>query len=296
MANGKRFLGAVLLLVLGAACSSVRGVATIRERTDDGKQVTPTPLNVLLTERPELAPLRDVSVMSAAVYIDAPLDAPLNLANSGLPPLSNDWVEDTGVPRLGPLDGQRQTRDLTYRLWVNARTNVAVLVFRGTHIPADWYSNLRWFDFWIPNVEDHYEQTERATQDIVRYVKTAHPGAAIIAAGHSLGGGLAQTAAYTACGEIKTVFAFDSTPVTKHRAANSCASGRPETFYRVFEQSEILSYARFLVRLALRLRKADPHIAEVKVHVFEGFGVRAHSMQKLALQLDHYLVPAAASR
>ena len=60
----------------------------------------------------------------------------------------------------------------------------------------------------------------------------------------------------------------------------------PRNFYRVFEQSEILSYARFVVRLALGLRGADPHMTEVKVHLFEGVGVRAHSMQDLASKLD----------
>jgi hypothetical protein len=283
---------AALLLIALAGCGSMRGTATIRER--NARRVRRVvPISHLPAEQSDLKLLRDVAVMSAAVYIDAPRNAPLgDLQKAQLPPL-NDWTEDVDVPRSTAIPGQRQTPDLTYRLWLNDRVapTVAVLVFRGTHIRADWYSNLRWFDSWVPGVEDHYEQTQRITPEIIRHIRSRYPGPLkIFAAGHSLGGGLAQTAAYTACGEITGVFAFDSSPVTKHRAANQCASEQaPKAFYRVFEQSEILSYARFLVRLVLGLRAADPHIEEIKVHLFNGVGVRAHSMQQLAVRLDQEL-------
>jgi hypothetical protein len=113
----------------------------------------------------------------------------------------------------------------------------------------------------------------------------------IMSAGHSLGGGLAQTAAYATCGDITTVFAFDSSPVTKHRVAAQCAHGKSaRTFYRVFERSEVLSYVRFWLRLALGLRKENPHFAEVKVSLFDAFGIRAHSMRQLAIKLDQAVV------
>jgi hypothetical protein len=109
-------------------------------------------------------------------------------------------------------------------------------------------------------------------------------------AGHSLGGGLAQTAAYVSCGAIQTVFAFDSSPVTKHRAGNPCPpKATPRNFYRVFEQSEILSYVRFLLRMALGLKKADPHMMEIKMHLFRGVFVRAHNMRELAVGLERAL-------
>src|SRR5207248_2089199 len=87
---------------------------------------------------------------------------------------------------------------------------VACLVFRGSHLLWDWYSNFRWITCWIPFVDDHYEQTEHIIPVVVGDVRRRHPNVRIIAAGHSLGGGLAQTAAYAACGAIDTVFAFDS--------------------------------------------------------------------------------------
>jgi hypothetical protein len=192
------------------------------------------------------------------------------------------------------LPGTRQTPDLTYRLFIRdeSQPKLAFLVFRGTHIRADWISNLRWIDFWLP-LEDHYEQTARITEDVVRWIRKEYgPSIEILATGHSLGGGLAQTAAYASCGEIATVFAFDSSPVTKHRAINACApSATPRAFYRVFEQSEILSYARFVVRQLLGLKPENPKMTEIKVHVFEGVAIAGHSMQNLAMNLNKELSP-----
>jgi len=248
-----------------------------------------------------LAYLRNAAVMSAAVYVDAPLTTRLDVLKTQgteeqkeqLALFPDGWIDDTKVPRPALLPGKRATPDLTYRLFVSPEgqvPRVALLAFRGTHIKADWYSNLRWIDSWIPGVEDHYEQTERVTPAIIDYIRQQYGANALVfATGHSLGGGLAQTAAYRACGEIPTVFAFDSSPVTKHRARNLCNGQSPKFFYRVFEQSEILSYARFLVRLALGLRESNPHIAEIKVHLFDGIGITAHSMQHLSECLDKEL-------
>ena len=150
---------------------------------------------------------------------------------------------------------------------------------------------LAWVTLWIPYLEDYYKQTERVVPEIVRYVHGRYgEKTRIMAAGHSLGGGLAQTAAYAACGAIDTMFAFDSSPVTKHSAADGCIEGgSPRNVYRFFEQSEILSYARVLLRMALGLRLSNPHMTEIKVHLFKGIFVRAHSMSELAIRLDHEL-------
>ena len=289
-----RLAAALLLGAILSSCGTTTYTATVRERDRNGRRISaPVEIAHLPQKYPELKVLRDAAAFSAAVYVDVPVTTPL--ADTASLPAS--WREDTDLPRPFVPD-RRQTPDLTYRLWVNteAKPSIALLVFRGTHIPADWISNLRWIDFWWP-IEDHYEQTERVTPRIVETIRNRYGASTtIMTAGHSLGGGLAQTAAYAACGDITTVFAFDSSPVTKHRAANSCAGGSsPRNFYRVFEQSEILSYARFVVRLALGLRGEDPHMTEVKVHLFQGVGVRAHSMQDLASKLDAALQhPATA--
>jgi hypothetical protein len=285
---------AVSLGLILQACGTTTSTATVREKREGRRINTHLEIPQLPQTYPDLPYLRDAAAFSAAVYVDAPAtqrlaDVKSNGTEEQKASLSllpgAPWEEVTDIPRT-IVPGRRQTPDLTYRLWVTTKTpHVALLVFRGTHIPADWISNLRWIDFWLP-VEDHYEQTERVTRSIVDLIHARYGASTtIFTAGHSLGGGLAQTAAYAACGDIRTVFAFDSSPVTKHRAANNCSSS-PQTFYRVFEQSEILSYARFVVRLLLGLRGADPHIAEVKVHLFNGVAVRAHSMQDLATKLD----------
>jgi hypothetical protein len=271
----------VLTAALLSSCSAVMHTATVRQH---GLKEPAVPIAELPGKYPDLPYLRDAAAFSAAVYADVPLDQPLAAID---PSPAAGWTERTDIPRPF-LPDVRQTPALTYRLWVRTgeQPRVALLVFRGTHIPADWISNLRWVDFWLP-LEDHYEQTERITPVIVDWIRRQYGNDTVIfAAGHSLGGGLAQTAAYRSCGAIRTVFAFDSSPVTKHRARNSCGDGgAPKYFYRVFEKYEILSHARFAVRLALGLRAAEPQITEVKVHLFEGVAVRAHSMQKLAAKM-----------
>lgn len=299
-AQAKRYMFLLFLPFMLSGCSTaIRGRAIVRPQLEGHSRDIAIAELPRIEEPKNLTYLGNAAVMSAAVYVDAPLSTRLDvLKKEGKPEeraqlalFPDDWIDDTAVPRTTPLPGQRQTPDLTYRLFVSPEgqgSRVALLAFRGTHIKADWYSNLRWIDSWIPGVEDHYEQTERITRKIIDYVKTKYGAETLIlATGHSLGGGLAQTAAYTSCGDIPTVFAFDSTPITKHRARNVCDREQTsQTFYRVFEQSEILSYARFIVRLVLGLSKSNPQIVEVKVHLFNGIFVSAHSMQNLSERLD----------
>ncbi|MBV8516558.1 MAG: hypothetical protein JO197_04055 [Acidobacteria bacterium] len=285
----------VLLALCMTACGTMRSTAIVRRGGVPNEHVEIARLAQQVDSELQYLPV--AAAFSAAVYVDAPLTTPLAQfepktaderdAIALLP--SSGWVErtDADLPRT-KIAGKRQTPDLTYRLWVTTEgtPRVAMLVFRGTHIRADWISNLRWFDSWWYPTEDHYEQTERITGDLVQWIHAHYGNDAIIyTAGHSLGGGLAQTAAYTACGDIRSVFAFDSTPVTRHRAANGCGARRPREFWRVYEQSEILSYARFVVRVLLDLKVARPQITELKVHLFPGVGVRGHSMLKLATEL-----------
>lgn len=87
----------------------------------------------------------------------------------------------------------------------------------------------------------------------------------IISAGHSLGGGLAQQAAYS-CERIKRVFAFAPSPVTgfysvKRRERRENKKGIHIS--RIFEHEEVLAYFRFALRNPLQLRPSDPRITEV---------------------------------
>ncbi|PYQ29167.1 MAG: hypothetical protein DMF56_12890 [Acidobacteria bacterium] len=293
----KRWIMVLVALLLLTACgTTTKPCALIREHggVHDRVPVSSLPQR---PGNPDLQYLQTAAALSAAVYVDvkheikladvdpATLAKPEQSKNLALLPASG-WEERTDIPRT-QIPGKRQTPDLTYRLWVSTDTTkprVAMWVFRGTHIPQDYISNLRWLTFWL-GYEDHYQQTTRITEEMVKWIHREYGDDTVIfTAGHSLGGGLAQTAAYKACGQIRTVFAFDPTPVTHHTARNGCPSS-PKNFYRVFEQSEILSYLRFLFRKVLGLKAHDPHIMEVKVHLFNGIFVKGHSMQQLASEL-----------
>jgi hypothetical protein len=297
MSHGKiRFAGLLVIAALAIGCGSTTDSAKVRQhglRREVKISALPVEVNS------DLVHLADAAAFSAAVYADVPLATTLaeakrtgsdaqKAALTLLP--DSGWIERTDIPRP-QLKDTRQTPDLTYRLFISdePQPKLAFLVFRGTHIRADWISNLRWIDFWLP-LEDHYEQTARITEEVVHWIRKEYGSSIeILSTGHSLGGGLAQTAAYASCGEIATVFAFDSSPVTKHRARNVCGNATPKAFYRVFEQSEILSYARFGVRLLLGLKDEKPKMTEIKVHVFGGVAIAGHNMQKLALKLNREL-------
>jgi hypothetical protein len=274
----RSLLASILLLFSVACATTTSDLALRRERLNGHRVRTEVPIPQLV-QQDDLVFLRDAAVFSAAVY------------DRGEPlPATPGWTPVQDVPKLPPISGRLETPHFTYRVWVNETTSpaTAMIVFRGTAIPLDWYSNLRWITAAIPRVEDHYDQTVAVTQKIVDDIRARYgKDTVIISAGHSLGGGLAQTAAYSTCGAIRTVFAFDSSPVTKHRVMNRCDEGASaKTFYRVFEGSEALSYARFWIRLALGLRETDPKFVEIKVRLFDARGIRAHSMQKLAVAID----------
>jgi hypothetical protein len=274
----------IALLFLSTGCAvTTSNIATKRESAGTTEVALPA-----LVAEGDLVYLRDAAALSAKVY-----DRPLAV------PDTPQWEELADVPQPETIPGRRLTPNLTYRVYVNkTRTPaVALIVFRGTFLKADWYSNLRWVTAAIPRVEDHYEQTITIMPDVVKRIReTSGTDTKILAAGHSLGGGLAQTAAYATCGDITTVFAFDSSPVTKNRVRHQCTTGRTaETFYRVYERSEVLSYARFLLRLALGLRDDEPKFVEVKVRLFNAVGIRAHNMNQLANRLDEAISPASTA-
>jgi hypothetical protein len=269
-------LAAVVLIVLTACATVDPDFAVRRENVPGQAKRELVKLTELSTKDPNLTDLRDAAILSAAIY--RPEEAL---------PATPEWTA-VAVRQAPPLDDKLETPALTYGLWVNTNRKpaTALLVFRGTAIAADWYSNLRWVTLLIPRVEDLYEKTTRITPQIVQDIRAQYGAdTQIITAGHSLGGGLAQTAAYAACGDIAIVFAFDPSPVTHHTVRNTCTD-QPQYFYRVYERNEALSWVRFGVRKLLGLSPADPHMTELKVRLFPGIGIRAHSMTNLAIGLD----------
>jgi hypothetical protein len=160
-------------------------------------------------------------------------------------------------------------------------TEVAI-VFRGTNDPKDWWTNGRWATRFIPTGWDQYDVVRAAIDSFVARARARNPaGIRVIAAGHSLGGGLAQQAAY-AHPDIKLVFAFDPSPVTGFRSVPPAAREANQIgieIFRVYEKGEILAFLRgFLRRGFLPLSGKDPAITEVRFNLLHGASVTEHSM------------------
>lgn len=121
----------------------------------------------------------------------------------------------------------------------------AIIVFRGTEGPSlrDWIANLSN----VTGVEPL--QYRRSLQELERLFaeleKPQYRGVSIYAAGHSLGGGLAQQAGYR-FKQIKAVYAFNSSPVTNWSwmAINDEITQDWPVIYRLFHTGEALDPLR----------------------------------------------------
>ncbi len=176
---------------------------------------------------------------------------------------------------------------------------VAVLVFRGTRgftAWQDWFANCRWLTKLIPFVWDQYDETHYIAQHVVNALKQRYPNNLdIYAAGHSLGGGLAQHAGYSVQ-EIKTIYAFNTSPITgfysipKNERENSVKDMR---ILRIYEHGEILAYIRLVLRFVYPLSFKNPSIIEVRFN-FDKWDdvVKQHNMVKFAKALKDIALKA----
>ncbi|WP_426059899.1 hypothetical protein [Hymenobacter sp. B1770] len=148
---------------------------------------------------------------------------------------------------------QRLASGLVYDVWVRTAPGsppLAVLVFRGTNYLefADWVANVRPLTN-TPGVWDQYEQARALTPILVAKLDSAYGGQQrIFAAGHSLGGGLAQHAGFT-CARIEKVFAFNSSPLTGYfdvAKKERLQHGSSRRTYLVYESYEVLAMLRLV--------------------------------------------------
>ncbi|NQD36387.1 DUF2974 domain-containing protein [Permianibacter sp. IMCC34836] len=148
--------------------------------------------------------------------------------------LANNAYDDREQPQFAlPGDWQLASRtaegDLQYSLFEQHRDGVivkVVIAFRGTDSERDW---------WTGNIIG--EQYEQAAQ-IVRSVQQRYPGTALIATGHSLGGGLALHVSMRFAGV--SAYAFNPSPLVR----------QPETIARnrrviYWEADDVLHWARW---------------------------------------------------
>ena len=189
---------------------------------------------------------------------------------------------ETHTPgRSEPVDG------LGVQVWARkgARCPEAVIAFRGTlqGNKGDWESNFHWILRAFP-IYDQYDQVRDHVRDFVAHIesdKCFDPRSTqITAVGHSLGGGLAQLAAYSDPA-IRRVYAFDPSMVTGYYSVNP--ENRNQTVQglrmeRVYEHGEILAYARYFMRQFIPLSPCNPRVVSVRFDVIHGSPISQHSL------------------
>jgi hypothetical protein len=154
--------------------------------------------------------------------------------------------ETLPCPRRYPSCHQVGVPDL--QVWRRSDPFCAELaiVFRGVDLmnPADW-PYLRWL---VPRF-DQYDQIQTLVDRVAINSGCRRASTRVVAVGHSLGGGLAEAAAY-ANGRIRYVYGFNAFPVA------GFIGPKPATWSRnkiglgidnVYESGEILAFPRLLV-------------------------------------------------
>ena len=192
-------------------------------------------------------------------------------------------------PDCKPVSG------LEFHVWRRMQSDTCrevVIAFRGTdkNDLGDWISNFRWLNRLVPKF-DQYAQVQAHITYIVKRIKQNDcngEGTQFVSTGHSLGGGLAQQAAYAdADGSIKYVYAFDPSPVTgffdvselvlKHSTAGLGID-------RAYERGEILMLPRLIIENIFPPAACNPRIREVRFNVLHGLPIQQHNMEHLTEQ------------
>jgi hypothetical protein len=251
-------------------------------------------LDVRICELGELFKKQDyedlLRIAEFAVLCDKVYDDSRTATEPYFPHPPAGWQEYTARPDVPSQKGVYKVETLKFSIWVNTEDNLAVIVFRGTAKPWDWYTNARFITRFIPGVLDHYDQVVWHIDSLIQSTRDYYKkDLKFIAAGHSLGGGLAQQAAY-AHPDINTVFAFNPSPVTGYRSVPKAIrywNKQDLSIYRIYEKGEVLVTLRLLIGRSYILgylinNAKDPEITEVRFNFRRGLAFKEHGMSKFA--------------
>jgi hypothetical protein len=183
--------------------------------------------------------------------------------------------------------GHQCVEGLSFHIW--RRGCDFALAFRGTDRGdlGDRLSDLHWF-IHGPELDEYGKLGFAMPQIMARIAAAGCARPRIVATGHSLGGGLAQFAAY-ADRRVRYVYAFNSSPVTAYLSAPGDIVRTVEGLGidRVYEAGEILAPVRFLISGFFAPRPCRPYVRTIRFDIGEPGGLLDHhSIDRLANGLD----------
>lgn len=245
----------------------------------------------------DAARFHEMALLSAAVYEDNEY-ARFDVVRA-FPDLSGLW-ELTLQPHTALMLKKAESESISslhYEVYkrrdISADGKVVyAVVFRGTDRFKDFVSNFRWFLKPLPIGDDQYDfvrkNIEAITQEIVETEQIDDSALEIVAAGHSLGGGLAQHAAY-ASDSIRTVYTYMSTSVTGYFDLNREDRRRRKQGLRIFrihETGEILAALRRLMKHIFPVSQIHPTVVEVRYN-FQNYRFNPFKLHSIALLAKH---------
>jgi len=279
------------------AFNQPRGSVLVRVGGFDTRELSVDELSALL-DRGLLGRLSPLARMCEATYLD--LSDPS--ITHGVP---SEWRRYSALDEFlteVERDGVALTRGLRIDVWQRNRGGGAqparpefVIAFRGTRYTSlgDWFANLRVITRLLPGLTDHYERARTVVPHLVSHIQEQFGASVnVTACGHSMGGGLAQFAAY-ASPHIDQSIVFASSPIISKTLIDQPArdaNAKDTLAVRVYEKGEILAAFRYLATLLMPVSKSNPKVIELRFNFnADGDPIEDHSIASLALQLEQNL-------